>query len=155
MASRLVFLCYAYRAWQRTTFDTPASGLHKAWRLSSISPRMIPGAPDVYPTTLCSYNRHYRVRSRSRAHPTSGRGAVPGGALHSTTAVPVCSGGNVFGGVPQGEWRIQDNLTRRGGPCLGLFPWPRFPSYPQARRKWLSPTGSGCCWSTWQGPFTL
>ena len=39
----------------------------------------------------------------------------------------------VFEGVPQGEWRVQDNLNRRGGPCLGLFPWPRFPSYPQAR----------------------
>ena len=41
--------------------------------------------------------------------------------------------GNVFGGVPQGKWRVEDNLKRRGGPCLGLFPWPRFPSYPQAR----------------------
>jgi hypothetical protein len=27
----------------------------------------------------------------------------------------------------------QHNLKRRGGPCLDLFPWPRFPSYPQAR----------------------
>ena len=27
----------------------------------------------------------------------------------------------------------QDNLTRRGDPCLDLFPWPRFPRSPQAR----------------------
>ena len=58
---------------------------------------------------------------------------VPYRTLRSTPGVPACRGGKVFGGVPQGEWRVQDNLNRRGGPCLGLFPWPRFPSYPQAR----------------------
>jgi len=55
---------------------------------------------------------------------------VPGGALRSTIGVPVCSGGNVFGGVPQGEWRVEDNLKRR---------WPMSRFVPVAKVSELSP----------------
>jgi hypothetical protein len=59
-----------------------------------VGTRQSPRATDVSPTTLCSYRRHHRVSSRGMAHPTSGRGAVPGGALRSTPGVPACRGGH-------------------------------------------------------------
>jgi hypothetical protein len=45
---------------QSTTFETPSSGLHKAWRMSSISPRIIPQCPG------CLSNDTIRIQSTSQ-----------------------------------------------------------------------------------------